>query len=40
MQSKERGKELYEGLKFEDIRVDVIHSDLSQAQEITVIQDC
>ncbi|KAF5737559.1 DEAD-box ATP-dependent RNA helicase 57 isoform X1 [Tripterygium wilfordii] len=32
LQNKVRAKELYEELKFDDIRVDVIHSDLSQAQ--------
>uniref|UniRef100_A0A2P2M356 RNA helicase n=1 Tax=Rhizophora mucronata TaxID=61149 RepID=A0A2P2M356_RHIMU len=32
VQSKERAKELYGELKFDDIRADVIHSDLSQAQ--------
>ncbi|GKU94598.1 hypothetical protein SLEP1_g8064 [Rubroshorea leprosula] len=39
MQSKERAKELYEELKFEDIRVDVIHSDLSQAQRENAVDD-
>ena len=32
LQSKERAKELYDELKFDSIRVDVIHSDLSQAE--------
>ncbi|KAJ8750602.1 hypothetical protein K2173_015776 [Erythroxylum novogranatense] len=31
-QSKERAKELFAELRFDDIRADVIHSDLSQAQ--------
>lgn len=34
MQSKERAKELYEELRYDSIRVGVIHSDLSQAQVI------
>lgn len=32
VQNKERAKELYDELKLEDIRPDVIHSDLSQIQ--------
>ncbi|XVE48467.1 hypothetical protein DITRI_Ditri01bG0004500 [Diplodiscus trichospermus] len=32
VQSKERAKELYEELKFDNIRVSVIHSDLSETQ--------
>lgn len=32
VQSKERAKELYAELVVDNIRVDVIHSDLSQAQ--------
>lgn len=34
MQSKERAKELYGELAFENIRVNVIHSDLSQIEVI------
>lgn len=32
VQNKERAKELYNEVKFDDIRADVIHSDLSQKQ--------
>ncbi|CAI9098066.1 OLC1v1034627C1 [Oldenlandia corymbosa var. corymbosa] len=32
VQNKERGKELYNELKFDDLRADVIHADLSQIQ--------
>ncbi|GLT87314.1 hypothetical protein SLE2022_054030 [Rubroshorea leprosula] len=39
VQSKERAKELYEELKFDDIRVDVIHSDLSQSQRENAVND-
>ncbi|CAN1768710.1 DEAD-box ATP-dependent RNA helicase 57 [Linum perenne] len=39
LQSKERAKELFEELKYEDIRVDVIHSDLSQKQRETSVDD-
>ncbi|GLT89719.1 hypothetical protein SLE2022_076940 [Rubroshorea leprosula] len=39
MQSKEQAKELYEELKFDDIRVDVIHSDLSQPQHENAVDD-
>lgn len=35
VQNKERAKELYDELKFDDIRADVIHSDLNQIQVIT-----
>lgn len=34
VQNKERAKELYDEVKFDDIRADVIHSDLSQIQVI------
>lgn len=34
VQNKERAKELYDELKLEDFRADVIHSDLSQTQVI------
>lgn len=37
VQNKDRAKELYQELKFDDIRADVIHADLSQVQrEIAV----
>ncbi|KAK8588709.1 hypothetical protein V6N13_087614 [Hibiscus sabdariffa] len=39
VQSKERAKELYEELKFDDIRVSVIHSDLSEIQRENVVND-
>ncbi|KAL4351363.1 hypothetical protein GQ457_06G025920 [Hibiscus cannabinus] len=39
LQSKERAKELYEELKFDDIRVGVIHSDLSEIQRENVVND-
>lgn len=32
VQNKERAKELYNEVKFDDIRADAIHSDLSQRQ--------
>jgi ATP-dependent RNA helicase DDX52/ROK1 len=32
VQSKERAKELYKELAFDDIRADVIHGDLSEEQ--------
>lgn len=32
VQNKARGKDLYNELKFDDIRADVIHADLSQIQ--------
>lgn len=32
VQNKERAKELYDELKFDDIRPDVIHSDLNETQ--------
>lgn len=32
VQNIERAKELYDELKFDDIRADVIHSDLNQTQ--------
>lgn len=34
VQNKERAKELYNEVKFDDIRADVIHADLSQIQVI------
>lgn len=34
VQSKERAKELYKELVFEDIKADVIHADLSQTEVI------
>lgn len=36
VQNKERAKELYNELKFDNIRADVIHADLSQIQVIYV----
>lgn len=36
VQNKERAKELYRELAFDDIRADVIHADLSQIQVILV----
>ncbi|KAH1084491.1 hypothetical protein J1N35_024252 [Gossypium stocksii] len=39
VQSKERTKELYEELKFDNIRVGVIHSDLSETQRENVVND-
>ncbi|KAH7519052.1 hypothetical protein JRO89_XSUnG0145600 [Xanthoceras sorbifolium] len=39
LQSKERAKELYEELAFENIRVGVIHSDLSQTQRENAVDD-
>ncbi|PIA39309.1 hypothetical protein AQUCO_02600036v1 [Aquilegia coerulea] len=35
LQSKERARQLYKELAFDDIRVDIIHADLSQAQVIS-----
>lgn len=32
VQNKERARELYNEVKFDDIRADVIHADLSQVQ--------
>lgn len=32
VQSKERAKELYKELAFDDIKVDVVHADLTQQQ--------
>lgn len=34
VQNKERAKELYDEVKFDDIRADVIHADLSGIQVI------
>lgn len=34
VQNKERAKELYDEVKFDDIRADVIHADLSEIQVI------
>lgn len=34
VQSKERAKELYKELAFEDINADVIHADLTQSEVI------
>ncbi|MFQ6666639.1 hypothetical protein Gotur_032920 [Gossypium turneri] len=39
VQSKERAKELYEELKFDNIRVGVIHSDLSETQVLVVVHN-
>lgn len=39
VQNKERAKELYKELKFDDIRADVIHSDLSQVQRENAIDN-
>ncbi|CAK9323195.1 unnamed protein product [Citrullus colocynthis] len=39
VQSKERAKELYGELTFENIRVSVIHSDLSQLERENVVDD-
>ncbi|KAB2006960.1 hypothetical protein ERO13_D11G343900v2 [Gossypium hirsutum] len=39
VQSKERAKELYEELKFDNIRVGVIDSDLSETQRENVVND-
>ncbi|XP_041025820.1 DEAD-box ATP-dependent RNA helicase 57 [Juglans microcarpa x Juglans regia] len=39
VQSKERAKELYEELAYDNIRVDVIHSDLSQSQRENAVDD-
>lgn len=32
VQNKERAKELYDELKYDDVRADVIHADLSEIQ--------
>ncbi|KAF8408574.1 hypothetical protein HHK36_004637 [Tetracentron sinense] len=40
VQSKERAKELYKELAFDNIRVDVIHADLPQIQIIIVFHIC
>ncbi|KAD5803144.1 hypothetical protein E3N88_14504 [Mikania micrantha] len=39
VQNKERAKNLYEELKFSDIRVDVIHSDLPQLQRENAVDN-
>nr|DAD19401.1 TPA_asm: hypothetical protein HUJ06_020864 [Nelumbo nucifera] len=39
VQSKERAKELYRELAFDNIRVDVIHADLSQTQRDNAVDD-
>ncbi|GAB4843008.1 hypothetical protein Ancab_012984 [Ancistrocladus abbreviatus] len=39
VQSRERAKELYKELAFSDIRVDVIHADLSQVQRENAVDD-
>ncbi|KAK7378619.1 hypothetical protein VNO80_04065 [Phaseolus coccineus] len=39
LQSKERAKELYDELAFDNIRVDVIHSDLSQQERENVVDN-
>uniref|UniRef100_A0A0R0EP03 RNA helicase n=1 Tax=Glycine max TaxID=3847 RepID=A0A0R0EP03_SOYBN len=39
LQSKERAKELYSELAFDNIRVDVIHSDLSQAERENAVDN-
>ncbi|GAB2226944.1 hypothetical protein Droror1_Dr00008743 [Drosera rotundifolia] len=39
VQSKERAKDLYKELAFSDIRVDVIHADLSQGQRENTVND-
>ncbi|XP_071690589.1 DEAD-box ATP-dependent RNA helicase 57 [Rutidosis leptorrhynchoides] len=39
VQSKERAKDLYQELKFDDIRVDVIHSDLLQVERENAIDN-
>ncbi|KAB1223916.1 DEAD-box ATP-dependent RNA helicase 57 [Morella rubra] len=39
VQSKERAKELYEELTCDNIRVDVIHSDLSQSERENAVDD-
>ncbi|KAL9268391.1 DEAD-box ATP-dependent RNA helicase 57-like protein, partial [Drosera capensis] len=39
VQSKERAKDLYKELAFSDIRVDVIHADLSQGQRENAVND-
>ncbi|KAK4342984.1 hypothetical protein RND71_038800 [Anisodus tanguticus] len=39
VQNKERAKELYDELKLEDIRPDVIHSDLSQIQRENAVDN-
>lgn len=37
VQSMERAKELYRELAFSDIKVDVIHSDLQEAQVMSIL---
>lgn len=39
VQSKERAQDLYSEIAFENIRVDVIHSDLTQVERDTVVQN-
>lgn len=39
VQSKDRAKDLYKELRFDDIRVDVIHSDLSQVERENAIDN-
>ncbi|KVI00008.1 hypothetical protein Ccrd_021777 [Cynara cardunculus var. scolymus] len=39
VQNKERAKDLYKELRFDDIRVDVIHSDLSQIERENAIDN-
>lgn len=40
VQNKERAKDLYNELKYDEIRVDVIHADLSEIQVITNSAQC
>jgi hypothetical protein len=37
VQSKERAKELYKELAFDDVRVDVIHADLNEQQVFCIL---
>jgi hypothetical protein len=37
VQSKERAKELYKELAFDDVRVDVIHADLNEQQVLLLL---
>ncbi|KAG9457442.1 hypothetical protein H6P81_001950 [Aristolochia fimbriata] len=39
VQSKERAKQLYKELAFDDVRVDVIHADLTQAQRENAVDN-
>lgn len=39
IQNKKRAKELYNELRYDDIRVDVIHADLSEAQRETAVDN-